>query len=138
MYIDNNGKYQTWLESNYAQLVPPIGPAETFEGELLRAVDVMYFTYYNSDHPSNDISVSAKFLITNFIPLCNESSSDLMLIYRESSLGEFGRIELLENALEQVYDLVCDYIIGLDSLTINTTDFCKSRRSVNEMYMEEL
>jgi hypothetical protein len=138
MYIDNTGKYQDWLDTNYPRLVPAIGPAETFEGELLRAVDTMYFSYFNNDKPIAIINVSSKFLLTHFSQLCDAATNDLMLLYRESSLGEFCSIELLEDSLERVYDLVCEYIIGCDSYTTNTTDFCKSRRSINELYFNEV
>ena len=119
MYIENRGKYQDWLDVNYPRLVPAIGPAETFEGELLRAVDAMYFAYYNGTSPRMIITVSSKFLLSHLLPVCDKANKDLLLIYRESSLD--GDFAILEDSLERVYDVVCEYIIGIDSYT-----FCYS------------
>ena len=46
-YWDANGAYQKELDELYSKLVPASGDAETVHGELVRAVNRLYYEYCN-------------------------------------------------------------------------------------------
>jgi len=47
-YWDNTGKYQTDLDRLTKEHMPESGEAETIEGELIRAVNRLYYEYCNN------------------------------------------------------------------------------------------
>lgn len=47
-YWEHKGKHQDLYNALFAKLVPQEGPAETPDGELLRAVSELYYDAYNN------------------------------------------------------------------------------------------
>lgn len=126
MYLMNNGCYQVWVDNNYENLVPLLGHARTYHGELLRVVDAMYYAYHSND--IDTVIITSKWLMEQW-----ETNPELLRVYVESKLGEFGNREVLVGLVEWVYDQVCLYIQNTDDTELD--DPCEIPSLLEREYM---
>lgn len=116
-YWDNKGQYQEWLDSNFDTLVPQDGKASTLEGELLRAINRLYYDAYNNGSCNNS-SGAARFLQLNASRFTREVRNAIDVLYGVSNCSFADP----RDELEVVLDAVIEYIKAQDVYTANEID----------------
>ena len=123
-YWDESSKYFPEYESYYNELVPPIGAANTLQGETLRNMSRIMYDYYNNGF-CNDRTPEVYFLKKhqNLFKPYMKNPYDWDSFYQEYGyigFGEDGTSNYLnEKKIEQLMDNIMDGIIKYIRLTEN-------------------
>lgn len=119
-YCDGNGKFQKEYDELNDKLVPAMGKCDTLEGELLRAIDRIYYDYYNNGNCNN--TSGANLFLSKFFPNQTEQfKKDLHAHYKECNIGRYTEVNL-ETALENIADAVIEYVSSKTEYTPNNED----------------
>ena len=110
-YWNKNGKHEEEYHKLYDELVPECGNADTFEGEMLRAVSKLYYRYYNGGDRVADVMEeymkgSSALYAWGF--LYKQSETRLKALELLRSYGEAD----YEVNLEDLANFVIEYIIS--------------------------
>jgi len=117
-YWNTKGTFQTEYNQLREVLVPSFGPCDTVEGELLRAINSIYYDAYNNGFRNNR---SGPFnYLTQMMRELDEDPETLKTVgeFEESLVhkvnqGYCSRVsESVGNTMDQMVDLVVNYVLS--------------------------
>ena len=102
-YWCEKGKYQKAYDYFYPKLVPNTGPADSPEGELLRAISKFYYRYFN------DGDIYEEMIEDDYLPLTRIQRIDIKFL--KSLHNELYSSFTYEKTIESVVDRILRFLI---------------------------
>jgi hypothetical protein len=125
-YWNNEGKYNAEWNQLQDQLVPDVGSADTLAGEMIRAVNKLYYDAFNNGF-CNNTSGAANFLDRYAKPMISNVKFNLALslIEGKTNTGGYSTVDKTTmSALDLLVDSVYELILAQPQLktTANPCD----------------
>jgi hypothetical protein len=117
-YWNNQGRFNAEWEALGVKLMPAMGPAESIGGEMVRAVNKLYYDAFNNGF-CNNTSGAANFLAQYAQPwLTPEFRRALAVVAPLTNTGGYSNVtDSVEQALDTLVDEVC-------CLLLNSPELC--------------